>query len=55
MISVESDEMTAVWQKESLNFTFYITFSNSILNSTTFVKEFYDLMLSTESDKVTAD
>ena len=38
MHSLESDEMIAVWQNDSLTLTFYATFSKSIPNSTTFVK-----------------
>ena len=39
--SLKSDEMTALWPNESLTFTFYVIFSNSILNLTTFVKEVF--------------
>ena len=41
MFSLESDEMTALWPNDSLTFTFYATFSNSIPNWTTFVKEVF--------------
>ena len=41
MFSLESDEMTALWPNDSLTFTFYVIFSNSIPNWTTFVKEFF--------------
>ena len=37
--SLESDERTALWPNGSLTFTLYMTFSNSIPNWTTFVKE----------------
>ena len=40
MITSESDEMTAVWSNDSLTFTFYATFSTSILSWITFVKDF---------------
>ena len=39
VFSLESDEMTALWPNDRLTFTFYVTFSNSIPNWTTFVKE----------------
>ena len=42
MFSLESDEMTALWPNDSLTFTFYVTFSNSIPYWTTFVKEVSD-------------
>ena len=50
MFSLESDEMTALWP----NFTCYVTFSKSIPNWTTFVKEVFDLMFSLERDEMTA-
>ena len=53
MYSLESDEMTALWQNDSLTFTLYATFSFSITNWTTFVKEVFDLMFSIESDEMT--
>ena len=54
MYSLESDEMTALWQNDSLTFTFYVKISNSILNWATFVKEVFDSMFSLESDEMTA-
>ena len=39
MFSLESDKMTAFWPNDNLTFTFYVTFSNSILNWTIFVKD----------------
>ena len=39
MFSLESDEMIALWPNDSLTFTFYVIFSNSIPNKTSFVKE----------------
>ena len=39
MISLESDEMTALWQSDSLTFNFYETFSNSTPNWAILVKE----------------
>ena len=53
MFSSESDKMTALWQNDSLSFTLYATFSFSITNWTTFVKEVFDLMFSIESDEMT--
>ena len=41
MFSLESDEMTALWPNDSLTFTFYLTFSYSMPNWTTFVKEVF--------------
>ena len=52
--SLESDEMTALWPNDSLAFTFYLIFSNSIQNWTTFVKEVFDSVFSLESDEMTA-
>ena len=49
IFSLESDQITAL----RANFTFYVLISNSIANWTTFVKEFSDLMLSSEIDKIT--
>ena len=54
MFSLESDEMTALRPINSLTFTFYMTFLNSIPNWTTFEKEVFDLMFSLESDQMTA-
>ena len=54
MFSLESDEMTALWPNDSLTFTFYETFSNSIPYWTTFVKEVFDSKFSLESDEMTA-
>ena len=51
MFSLESDIITAVWPNDSLTFTLYATFSNSIPKWATFVKEVFDLMFSLESDK----
>ena len=48
------EEMTALWPNDSLTFTFFETFSNSIPKWTTFVKEIFDLMTSLESDEMTA-
>ena len=41
IFSLESDQMTALWANDILNFTFYVTISNSIANWTTFVKEIF--------------
>ena len=41
MLCLESDEMTALWQNDSLTFTFCMTFSNIIPNWTIFVKEVF--------------
>ena len=54
MFSLESDEMTTLWPDESLTFTFYLTFSNSKPNWTTFVKEVFDSVFRLESDERTA-
>ena len=54
MFSAESEEKTAFLPNDSLTFTFYVTFSNSIPNWATFVKEVFDSMFSLESDKMTA-
>ena len=32
ILSLESDEMTALWPNDRLTLTFYLTFSNSIAN-----------------------
>ena len=39
LFSSESDKMTALWPDVSLTFPFYVTFSKSIPNWTTFVRE----------------
>ena len=52
MFNLESDKMTALRPNDSI--TFFMAFSNSIPNWTPFVKEFFDLMLSSKSDKMTA-
>ena len=54
MFSLESDKMTALRPNDSITFTFFMAFANSIPNWTPFVKEFFDLMLSSKSDKMTA-
>ena len=54
MFSLKSDKMTAFRPNESLTFTFFVTFSNSIPNWRTFVKEVFDLMFSLEGDEMTA-
>ena len=54
MISLESDEITALWPNDSLSFTFSETFSNSIRNWSMSVKKFFDLMISLESDEMTS-
>ena len=54
MFSLENYRMTAFWPKYSLTLTFYVTFSNSIPNWTTFVKEVFDSLFSLESDETTA-
>ena len=41
MVSLESDEMTALWSNDSLTFPFYGTFSISVPDWTTFVKEVF--------------
>ena len=41
MFSLKSDEMTAFRANDSMTFTFYVTFSNSIPNWTTCVKEVF--------------
>ena len=41
MFSLESDEMTAFWPKDSLTFAFYAIISNIIPNWATFVKEVF--------------
>ena len=41
MFSLESDQITALWADDILNFTFYVTISNSIANRKTFVKEIF--------------
>ena len=37
IVSLEIDKMSAMWQNDSLTFTFYETFSKQIPNWTTFV------------------
>ena len=54
MFSLESDEITAFWPNNSLTFTFYEKFSNSITNWTTFVKQVFVSMFNLESDEITA-
>ena len=54
MPSLESDEMTALWPNDSLTFTFYVKFSNSIQNWTILVKKFFDSVFSSKSDEMTA-
>ena len=46
-------DKNGVVKNDCITFPFYVTISNSILNWTTFVKEIFDLMLSSESDKMT--
>ena len=41
MFSLESDKITALWHKDSIDLTFYVTFSNDMANWTTFVKEIF--------------
>ena len=41
MFSLESDERTVLWPNDRLTFTFYVIFSNTIPNWTTFVKEVF--------------
>ena len=53
MFSLESEEMTVLWSNDASTFTFYVTISNSIPNWTTIVEELFDLMLRSESDKMT--
>ena len=45
MFSLESDEMTVLWQDDSITFTFYVTFSKVIPHWTIF-----DSMFSLDSD-----
>ena len=54
MFSLESDEMIALWPNDSLTFTFYMTFSNSIPNWSTIVKEVFDSMFGLRIEKMTA-
>ena len=54
MFSLESEEMTVLWSNDASTLTFYVTISNSIPNWTTIVEELFDLMLRSESDKMTA-
>ena len=53
MFDLESDKMTAFWPNDNLTFTFHVTFSNSILNWTTFVKEVFWFDFNLESNKMT--
>ena len=46
--------MSALWQNECLTFTFYEKISKGIPNWKTFVKEVFDLIISLNSDKMTA-
>ena len=48
MLSLESDEITALWPNDILTLTFYVIISKSMLTWATF-----DPMLSLESDKMT--
>ena len=41
MLSFEIDKMTALWQNTSLGLTFYVIFSNTISNWTTFVTKMF--------------
>ena len=41
IFNLESDKMTDLSANDSLNFTFYLTISNSIANWTTLVKEIF--------------
>ena len=41
IFSLESDQMTDLWANDILNFTLYVTISNSIENWKTFVKEIF--------------
>ena len=54
MFSLERDEMTALWPKDCLTFTFYLIISNSIPNSESVVKEVFDPKFSLERDEMTA-
>ena len=55
MLSLESDEMAALWPNDRLTSTFYVKISNSIPNWATFVqKKFFDSMFSLESDEMAA-
>ena len=54
MFSLESDQMTIIWPSDSQTFTVYVTFSNSIPNWATFVKEVFYAMFISESDEMTA-
>ena len=51
----QNDKMTALRPNDSIAFTFFMAFSNSLPNWDTFVKYFFfDLMLSSKSDEMTA-
>ena len=54
MFSLESDEMTALWPNDSLTFTFYVAFSNSIPNWASFENKRFDSIFSLENDEMTA-
>ena len=41
MLSLESDEMAALWPNDRLTSTFYVKISNSIPNWATWVKEVF--------------
>ena len=41
MFSLESDKITALWPNDSLTFTYFMIFSNSIPKWATFVKELF--------------
>ena len=53
MFSLESDKMTALWPNESLSFTFYVSFSKSIPNWASLVREVFGSMFSLESNEIT--
>ena len=52
MLSLESNEMTALWPNDRLTLTLYATFSNSLPNWTTFVEEVFNTMLCLQGDKM---
>ena len=54
MFNLESGEMTALWPNDRLTFTFYVIFSISKPNWTTFGKNYFYSMLSLESEEMTA-
>ena len=53
MYSLESDDMTALWQNDSLIFTFYVTSQIVYQTKQLLKKKFSDSMFSLESDKMT--